>query len=275
LPAPAQVAAFGAIRVERFGNADGATPVVLLPDLGAGPWEWAALIPHLSPARGVYAVSLPGTDGLDTAAPPLFPRVEADIQTMLARLNVDHPVLIGHGLGGMIALALAEEQPDRFAAVVAVDASPVLPGTENDDYATRRAKAAAAAAVRRTPAQFLAFAKKTASSDAIDAANADAIAAHLAQTAPGAFAQWSSEELAFDARPTLARIAVPIVAVAPTDTFQHDAADETQRKALVTKRFAGARSFTADVLGPARSFIMIDQPDAFASVVDTLLRALP
>jgi pimeloyl-ACP methyl ester carboxylesterase len=271
LPEPAQVAAFGSIRVARFGNTDGATPVVLLPEVGAGPWEWAALIAHLAPGRAVYAVTFPGSDGLAAATPPLFPRVEADLLTMLARLNVDHPVLVGHGLGGMIALALAEQQPDRFAAVVPVDANPVVAETEDADYAQRRAMAAQAAAQLGTSAQFLAFVKKhVGPTSAIGAATIDAITAHFVRTDPAAFAQWASEGITFDARPMLARITVPIVAVVPSDSTE-----ESQRKALVIKRFAGAKALTVDVLGPARSFVMLDQPEAFASVVDTLLRALP
>jgi pimeloyl-ACP methyl ester carboxylesterase len=50
-----------------------------------------------------------------------------DLASMCTRLGVESPVVIGHSLGGLVALDFASAYPDRLAAAVLID-SPLLPG---------------------------------------------------------------------------------------------------------------------------------------------------
>ena len=51
----------------------------------------------------------------------------ADLAWTCTQLGIERPVVIGHSLGGLVALDFATAYPDQVAAAVLID-SPLLPG---------------------------------------------------------------------------------------------------------------------------------------------------
>lgn len=74
--------------------------------------------------RGCGASPVP-PDGYD------IPSLAADVGLLCDELGLERPVVVGHSLGGMIAIELAAARPELVGAVVAVDPGPIdrLPGT--------------------------------------------------------------------------------------------------------------------------------------------------
>lgn len=63
--------------------------------------------------------TLPGPAGMATHA--------ADLLAVLDHLGLDRPLLAGHSMGGFVATAFAEANPDRIAALLLVDGGLPLP----------------------------------------------------------------------------------------------------------------------------------------------------
>jgi pimeloyl-ACP methyl ester carboxylesterase len=125
-PTPAESFDAGTLHVDKFGA--GPQPLVLIPGLGGGPWVWYDTIATLSPTHTLYVITLPGFDGRPaTTERPLFASFARDFWALLADHKIDKPVVIGHSLGGTLAIALAAEHPDRLSAIVAADGLPVFP----------------------------------------------------------------------------------------------------------------------------------------------------
>ncbi len=70
-------------------------------------------------------MTLPGFAGQDTIdlAGGFLPQLEASIVAYSQQLP-DHPVLIGHSLGGLLSLSIAAHHPDLPAKVIIVDSYP-------------------------------------------------------------------------------------------------------------------------------------------------------
>jgi pimeloyl-ACP methyl ester carboxylesterase len=103
-------------------------PVVLVHGLGKpAARDWAQVIPALAQRYRVYALDLPGFGESDKGnhlyTPDNFARV---IESVLEKRVTRPFTLIGHSMGGAIALAYAAEYPQRLSRLVLVDAAGVL-----------------------------------------------------------------------------------------------------------------------------------------------------
>ena len=138
----------GTLKVERHGNHG--QPVILIPGLEGGPWVWERTIRALQKDHVVYAVTLAGFDGVPPPAGGgnLFDQADASLKQLIERRKIDKPVLVGHSLGGTLALRFAGEHPQMISGVVAVDGLPVFPGMERMGVDQRKAMAAGLAQLR-------------------------------------------------------------------------------------------------------------------------------
>ncbi len=89
---------------------------------------WGQQLPRFSSAHRVVAVDLRGHGESDAPSGRYTVRLFAeDLASTCTQLGIDSPVVIGHSLGGLVALDFASAYPDRIAAAVVID-SPLLPG---------------------------------------------------------------------------------------------------------------------------------------------------
>lgn len=262
---PAAVATFdsGILHVEQFGHG---APVVLIPGLTCGTWEWYGTIEHLAPTHTVYAITLSGFDGRAPVDGPLFPKVTADFWTMLDTHHIVKPLLIGHSLGGTISILLGEQHPERLRAIVALDGLPVLPRTESVTGAARGVLAVQVSAQMSaaTHDQFLAYERSymQTAGGVIDPATAERVAVLEAKSDPKATAMYLSEDIAGDLRPDLPKITVPLLELSPYLASDFATAQlnitEPQKTAYYQALLAGTPHVTVQSISPSRHFAMFD-----------------
>lgn len=123
--APREIAAGGKrLRVLDLGAdvSPGATPVVLVHGFGADLNTWMFNQPALAENRRAVALDLPGHGGstklLDKAVDAAS--FAADIDRALVALGIERLHLVGHSMGGAIALSFANWQPDRVASLTLI-----------------------------------------------------------------------------------------------------------------------------------------------------------
>jgi len=117
----------GRVALYRAGR-PGADAVVLVHGLGkAAARDWAKVIPALAAHYAVYAVDLPGFGHSDKGnhhySPDNFARV---LEAVMAGREQRPFALIGHSMGGAVALAYAAAYPQRVRRLILVDAAGVL-----------------------------------------------------------------------------------------------------------------------------------------------------
>jgi pyruvate dehydrogenase E2 component (dihydrolipoamide acetyltransferase) len=113
-----------------------ATPIVLVHGFGADLNSWMFTQPALAETRRAIALDLPGHGGsiklLDGADESSFASV---IDGALGVLGIERFHLVGHSMGGGVALAFAGWQPDRVASLTLI-ASAQLGPEINGDFIT-------------------------------------------------------------------------------------------------------------------------------------------
>jgi pyruvate dehydrogenase E2 component (dihydrolipoamide acetyltransferase) len=94
-------------------------PVALIHGFGADRLSWAATVPALAGARALHAVELPGHGQAGAVPDPATPEALArEVARAVAPLG-PLPV-IGHSLGGAVALHLAAQRPDLVTRLVLI-----------------------------------------------------------------------------------------------------------------------------------------------------------
>jgi pimeloyl-ACP methyl ester carboxylesterase len=123
----------GTIQIDDGGT--GGVPVLFIHGFSGNSSHWASQLTHLRPRRRAAAMDLRGHGGSDAPVDGDYAVVSqaADVLAVLDVLDAGPAVLVGHSLGGAIAIAVAGRDPTRVAGLVLATA----PGRLPDEQATQ------------------------------------------------------------------------------------------------------------------------------------------
>ncbi len=119
-----------ALHYRDYGDpADPATPILLIHGLFGSATNWHGMVGRLhrllGPARRLIVPDL-RNHGQSPHDPVFgYEAMATDLVHLLDRLEIEHASLVGHSLGGKVAMWLALEHPERVEALAVVDIAPV------------------------------------------------------------------------------------------------------------------------------------------------------
>ena len=250
--------------------------VILIPGLATPGDVWDATVKHLAPTHRVHVVQVAGFGGADAgpnkADGDMLPALVAEMVQYVAGL--DRPAVIGHSLGGLIALEVAAQKPDAISRVLVVDALPFFALTISPSATIDMAKQMATMMRNQLMAQ----------TDAQYSASAPIAAARLAKSATGraSVAKWAAAsdrtvvgKAMYEVTVTDARPQLPQIKAKTTVLYAFDATMGLPQ-ATIDSLYSGAYNGLAGVdlkrIDDSYHFIMLDQPDAFLREVDAFLK---
>jgi pimeloyl-ACP methyl ester carboxylesterase len=275
--APAERFEVNGVLVERHGSRG--RPLILIPGLASGSWVWQDTIRAFASDHAVYVLTLPGFDGRAPAGPAPFATARAAVEELIASRHLEKPVIVGHSLGGILALAVAEDKPALVGGIVSIDGLPVMPGTEDlaPEQRAQFAERTRAQIGKQPPALFAqqqqAYMRTI---GVLDMAQADALARLTARSDPASVGSWAADVLTLDLRPGLKAIQAPVLAIVPyldLDSAQQGltpAGKADYYRALME----GTPKLQVATVAPARHFAMFDQPQAVIAAIRTFLATL-
>jgi pimeloyl-ACP methyl ester carboxylesterase len=101
------------------------TPIVLIHCFTCAINYWDGMIPRLARRHRVVAVDLLGHGGSEKPASGYsVPDQASAVAEVLSKLGVRDAEVVGHSLGGPVAIALAEQSPQLVNRLVAIDSIP-------------------------------------------------------------------------------------------------------------------------------------------------------
>jgi pimeloyl-ACP methyl ester carboxylesterase len=262
----------GATLVERHGQRG--TPVILVPDLAAGAWSWQSTIAQLKGEHVVYALTLPGFDGRPAVAGQGLAAAQDALRVLIESRKLGKAVLIGHGLGGTLALQLAAQHPELAAGVVSIDGLPLVPGTE--DWTPMQRTQMINAIANRKQAPFARQQQYMRGTGVIDMARADELAKLAAKSDPAAVSGYLAEALALDVRAALPAIKAPVLLMAPYFDLDGEQQEMTQASRIEYYRslMKGTPDLSVVAISPARHYAMFDQPQQVGEAIRAFLAQL-
>lgn len=202
---------------------------------------------------------------------PMLPAIVEELHAYIDENGLDRPEIVGHSLGGLLALMLADAHPQDVGGLLIVDALPFY-GTLFDPDATAASVEPQAAALRdmmlaMSDVQYRAQQPRTLASLVQDEkGRADALAWSLASDR-SVVARAIYEDMTTDMRPKLAQIAAPITAAYAVNDF----ATEERVGSLYRTGYATAPDVRFVPVADSYHFIMLDQPARFAEILQDFL----
>jgi pimeloyl-ACP methyl ester carboxylesterase len=275
--APAQLAQAKGFQSDRISvNATGDGPdVVLIHGLSSSPDVWAgtvAAVPgyryHLVQINGFAGNAAAGNAGDGPFLAPVAEEIARYIQ------DLKDPALIGHSMGGSLAMMVAARHPDAASRVMVVDMLPFMGAMFGPPGSSAEALAPVAAQIRdRMAASAGEERRKT-----IEATIATMIKTEHLRAAPldhaltsdaGISARGMHDLIVTDLRPELKAITVPLTVlyVRPPSAPISDA----QMDGFYKMSFANTPQAALKRIPGSYHFIMLDQPAVFAAEVKAFL----
>jgi pimeloyl-ACP methyl ester carboxylesterase len=258
-------------------------PILLIPGLASSGETWSTTVAHLGDCCTCHVLTVAGFAGSPSLNGPLFATVRRQLAEYIREQALDHPIVIGHSLGGMLALGLAADHPDLVGPLVIVDALPFLAGPNMQVASVDEARPAIAKMEaymsQMTREQWDSYAKSGVSTRYMvtDSTNAATLVAWSAATDRHTLTRALTEAYAVDLREDLVRITSPAL-VLGTWRGWHDqlAANKIEvPKAAFARTFSDQYAKLARVHfalhDTARHFIMWDDPGWFFSEIDAFL----
>jgi len=271
-------AAFASDRLHvRVDGPEGAPDLILIPGLSSSPEVWQGTVDHLAGRYRVHRIHVQGFAGAPAegnATGPVAAPVAEEIARYIREQGLQKPAVVGHSMGGTMAMMLAARHPDLVGKLMVIDMIPFMgamfgpPGTtaESVKPVADQVYAAQSTAPRD---QYLTQAK---------ASVTGMIRTEAARTGPLTDVETSDQQVsaaAFrelivtDLRPELGEITAPteVLYVKFNDPRMTDAITD----AIYQMSFSTLPSARLKRIDDSAHFIMLDQPAAFYADLDAFL----
>ena len=259
-----------AVRVEGSGPA-----MILIPGFLSSGAVWDDVVAHYKSRYTCHVLTLPGFAGQPAVAAPVLPRVRDEIIEYIRARRLHRPVLVGHSLGGFLALWTAATEPDLVGAIVSVDGVPFVPALANPKATAESARPMAeqmkALYASLKPAQLGMQSRTAFAAMMSDPARVDVATRWAEISDPKAAASIIAEVMTTDLRDRVAVIRTRVLLVPALKTFA--AAEGGQERALAAYR-AQVRSVAAHEVvaaADARHFVMYDDLPFLLKTLDAFL----
>lgn len=255
-PAPAAPdAAAPRAQLPRFHpGAETRFEIVLIHGLGGAASEWDEVVPYLKGTFKVATFELSGHGRTQPVMDPTIASEAARLGEFIRQSGLTYPTLVGHGLGGMVALEYALDHPGEVHRLILMDTAPKqLADLEQKKQVGRQ--------LVENYDRFVG--ERYALMSPSDEVTKRILDMALRTHAPS-FTSLLMSSFDFDLTDRLRTLSVPLLVIGSEMMFPNP--DETQ-PLLAQYGYANARSLSFKRFAKTGHYVMLEQPVLLASVL--------
>ena len=249
--------------------------VILIPGLASSREVWRATADRLKATHRVHLVQLAGFAGEPWShGDGAFVQPEVDdLARYVREAGLTRPAVVGHSLGGLSGLLLAQQHPELVGRLMTVDSLPFYSAlfgpTATVESARPFAERAATMIVGADEATYRTQQEAIARTLSRISAEQARIVAWSMASDRRATASAMEDVMTTDARPALANMTTSVTALYAADA--DGGAPAAMADALWGREYAPLPDVALIRVDDSRHFIMADQPERFAELLDAFL----
>ena len=273
--ASAQTFQSSVLKVEVIGKGQ---PMVFIPGLTCPGEAWRETAAHYADRYQCHLVTLGGFGGTPRFEGPFIDTARDSLLAYMKARHLTRPVIVGHSLGGVLAMELAATAPEAVGPLVIVDALPFLGGagdtTATAEIARQRMEPMWKMMRSQTQEAYVAYQKNAPylRSMVAPGPNFDKVLEWATTADRIAVADAMYDISSRDLRDQLPGLRSPMLVLGSwygmKDFSTKDAIEATFRR-----QYARAPQWTLALADTARHFIMLDAPQWTWTQMDTFLGA--
>jgi pimeloyl-ACP methyl ester carboxylesterase len=252
--------------------------MILIPGLSSSGETWDGTVDHFKDRFECHVLTVAGFAGVPRVPAPMLDRVVDEIAAYIRDRKLDKPVIVGHSLGGFVALRLAIKYPDLPGRIVDVDGYANYLRLTGQPSSPEQAKATADL-IRQNmghmaPEAYDAYVRSGVATRMMVSKDPDfdrLVKWGLASD-PSAVADALAEMFEVDLLPDLARIKAPTLVLAAWQSYAQFTDHDRHLKTL-HDQFDAIPGVQLELNDTARHFIMWDDPQWMFSRIERFLDA--
>jgi pimeloyl-ACP methyl ester carboxylesterase len=253
-------------------------PMILIPGLASSGETWDTTVAHYQDRYECHVLTVAGFAGVPRIPAPMLDAVRDGVADYVRKNKLEKPVIVGHSLGGFLALAVAAKYPDLPGKLVIVDSYPFLAGTMNPGATPAETKQAIDAMAQYYRSQDQDMYERMAKSGlqtrmmVTKDSDLDRLIAWGLQSDRTAVADAMIELMSADLREDMAKIKSPAL-VMNTWIGYKDYTTREKTEAGMRRQYAKLAGASLHISDTARHFIMWDDPNWMFGQMDNFLSA--
>lgn len=112
----------------------GTQSIIFIPGFACSGQVWDSTKSTFEKDFACYTLTMAGFAGVPAQPKSSFQSWEKEIATYIQENKINKPIVIGHSMGGSLAMALAADYPDLISKIIVVDALPCLSALMNPSF---------------------------------------------------------------------------------------------------------------------------------------------
>lgn len=122
--------------VQKTGQ--GEQSIIFIPGFGCSGTVWDETTSSFENNFNCYTLTMAGFAGVPAQGNPTFNHWKTSIAKYIKDNDIDKPTLVGHSMGGVLAMAIAADYPDLLDRIVVVDGLPCLQALSNPSFTSEK-----------------------------------------------------------------------------------------------------------------------------------------
>lgn len=254
-----------AIVVEKNGKG---APVIFLPGFTCPGKVWNQTIENLKGNNQHFIVSYAGFGGIAPIKMPWYETIKKELIKYIQEQKLQNITIIGHSMGGTLALDIASEIPNLVSKLVVVDGLPcmrdlMMPGVSADQIQYKSAYNEQL--LKMNDESFLKNATMFSKSMTNKADKVDILIDWSIKADRETYVYGYTDLLKTDIRPALSKITAQVMVLGASFPAK-DMVEKT-----LNKQFENLPNKTIEVVPDSRHFIFFDQPEWFYNKVNSFI----
>jgi N-formylmaleamate deformylase len=252
--------------------------MILISGLYCSGEVWQETVSHFKSHYTCYQITLPGFAG----QPPiqsdsLIRSLAIELAAFIQDKKLYKPIIVGHSLGGVIALQIAVLYPGLPGDLVVVSSAPFLPALFMSadvplDSSRKTGLMIKKSLEKLTPAQIAQYQKFSLPTMIRDTAKISLVSEMAVRSDPATQGEMMYELFSMDLRADMKKINCPILLLGDWSSYRKYGATRQSTYQRYADQFSLAKNVTIQLNDSSRHFIMYDEPAWFYQELDVFLQ---